>query len=162
MPVQAIVQHVLGSLNIGDTISAYGKRALRRIAGVFMLMMVGLLLVVFAVAFASWSGYLAAEPALGPAKAALVVTVGLIVLAGLFFLAGWRFISQEPSVPKPRKGKAPAAPASGTASLLPISVEDAELIIKLLKDRVEDDPISSTIVSLCSGYVAGHVVLNRR
>jgi hypothetical protein len=153
---EAVARQVLQSLKLGDSMAHLGRRMLQRIAGVFVMMAIGVLMSIFAAAFASWGGYVAMVPAMGPARAALFVAVALVVVALLFFLIGWRFISHESRV-KTLKVAAPAP--AGLAGL--ISVEDAETIIRLLKDRVEDDPIAATIVSLCSGYVTGSMVFRK-
>jgi hypothetical protein len=154
--IEAIVQQVLRSFRLGDILAHYGKEILAHVAMAFGLVATGLVITVFAVAYGSWSIYVAAEPKMGAPWAALLVTVILIIIAGLCFLAGWCFIRREPK-PKVPKEAPPAAAGGG----LPISVEDAEMIIRLLKDRVDEDPIAATVVSLCSGYNTGAVLFRK-
>jgi len=45
---------------------------------------------------------------------------------------------------------------------LPLAVEDVEMVIKLLKERVEDDPLATSLLGMLGGFVAGSVLFNRR
>jgi hypothetical protein len=150
------LQSILAFLGIGETLHALARAAFRRAVIVAVLAALGAAFAVIAAAFGGWGCYMLLAQTLGPARAALSIAAGLALLAIIVLAAAWFCVAER------RTRQVPVAAAAVGPGGLPFSIEEAELVLKLLKDRVGDDPLASTLISVVSGFIAGTVLNSRR
>jgi hypothetical protein len=126
---------------------------LRQGAWLFALAGLGFSLILFAIGYSARAGYAMAQRTLSPDLAALAVAVGLLVIAIIVFWVLYRMIRIKP-------------PARSAAVIsddpLALAVQAIVPLLDGLGEGLAKRAPSLVIVSLCSGFIAGVLFLNRR
>jgi hypothetical protein len=144
------LQSILAYLGAGETLRLAAQATFRRVLAVTVLAAIGTAFVVIGAGFGAWGLFEILARSLGAPGAALIIAAILLLLALILLFIAWRLMSARSAA----RRQVASSPAQGG---LPFSPEEIELVLKLLREQVKDDPLASTLLGVIAGFVTGTV-----